>query len=110
LLSQAGYPAFENWQDNLRRLEAAPVRPQWTRAWLTAPFGSPRFWDHAEEFTAAIPHCQCGCERAVGEDPVARCARPAPPTTPSHPAPRRPHDRSFAANARAPAFAPNRNR
>ena len=33
----------------------------------------------------------------IGDDPVAQCAR------------RRPHDRSFAANARAPAFAPNRN-
>jgi hypothetical protein len=54
LLSQAGYPAFENWQDNLRRLEATPVRPQWTRAWLTAPFGSPRFWENAEQFTAAM--------------------------------------------------------
>jgi len=34
--------------------------------------------------------------RGVGDDPVAQCAR------------RRPHDRSFAPNARAPSFAPNR--
>ncbi len=32
----------------------------------------------------------------VGDDPVGQCAR------------RRPHDRSFAPNARAPSFAPNR--
>jgi hypothetical protein len=37
--------------------------------------------------------------RSVVEDLVARCARPAP---------RRPHDRSFAPNARAPSFVANR--
>jgi hypothetical protein len=54
LLSQAVYPDFENWTASLRRLETAAVRPQWKRAWLLAPFGSPRFWDRADEFSAAM--------------------------------------------------------
>ena len=54
LLSQAVYPDFNTWDANLRRLEAAPVRPQWMRAWLTAPFSSPRFWSQAERFTEAM--------------------------------------------------------
>jgi hypothetical protein len=30
------------------------MRPQWTRAWLIAPFGAPTFWDHAARFTEAV--------------------------------------------------------
>ena len=43
--------------------------------------------------------CPCSGDLSmprVGDDPVGQCAH------------RRPHDRSFAANARAPSFAPNR--
>jgi hypothetical protein len=54
LLSQVAYADFETWQANLRRLETTPVRPQWMRAWVTAPFSSPRFWNQAERFTEAM--------------------------------------------------------
>ena len=54
LLSQTVYQDFDTWEANLGRLEAASVRPQWTRAWLTAPFSSSRFWTQAERFTAAM--------------------------------------------------------
>ena len=53
------------------------------------------------------PPVQCGFDRAVGERPRTSCAHRAPPTAPSPPAPRRPHQRS-APNARAPSFAANR--
>jgi hypothetical protein len=53
LLSQATFSNFENWDEHLRRLEGATIRPQWTRAWLTAPFGSSQFVLHESKFTDA---------------------------------------------------------
>ena len=54
LLSQATFSSFENWEEHLRRLEGATIRPQWTRAWLTAPFGSSQFMIHEQKFTEAM--------------------------------------------------------
>jgi hypothetical protein len=54
LLSQATFSNFESWDEHLRHLEGATIRPQWTRAWLTAPFGSSRFTLHESKFTQAM--------------------------------------------------------
>ena len=54
LLSQATYPLSDQWPRELHALERAQLRPQWLRAWLTAPVFSPRFSEHADTFTASL--------------------------------------------------------
>lgn len=54
LLSQTKFSKNEEWEENLSRLEAAQMRPQWLRAWLVAPFGVPTFWDRAQTLTDAV--------------------------------------------------------
>ena len=54
LLSQATLTQVGDWERKLAALEASGMRPQWTRAWLIAPFGAPTFWDHAARFTEAV--------------------------------------------------------
>lgn len=54
LLSQSIYPIPNQWSRELHALERAPVRPQWLRAWLTAPVFSPRFGEHVDMFTAVF--------------------------------------------------------
>lgn len=54
LLSQVLFPSFGVWEDTLQRLEGAPIRTQWVRAWLTGPFGNPTFLDKAYKFTEAM--------------------------------------------------------
>ena len=45
LLSQASLRDGGRWAADLAQLEGEGLRPQWARAWLLAPFGSPDFWD-----------------------------------------------------------------
>lgn len=54
LLSQATYPDASAWQRNLQGLQGAPVRPQWVRAWLLAPFFSPRFVEQVDAYSATV--------------------------------------------------------
>lgn len=54
LLSQATYLDISAWQRNLQHLQSAPVRPQWIRAWLLAPFFSPRFVEQSDLYTATV--------------------------------------------------------
>lgn len=54
LFSQATLTGGDDWERNLVMLEDSGMRPQWTRAWLIAPFGAPTFWDHAAKFTLAV--------------------------------------------------------
>lgn len=54
LLSQATYPAPDQWPLELHALERAQLRPQWLRAWLLAPVFSPRFAEHAGMFAASL--------------------------------------------------------
>jgi hypothetical protein len=54
LFSQATLTEGDDWEHNLGALETSGMRPQWTRAWLIAPFGAPTFWDHAAQFTQAV--------------------------------------------------------
>lgn len=43
LLSQWKYTQDNDWACEFRTISAAPVRSQWTRAWLLGPVASPRF-------------------------------------------------------------------
>ena len=54
LLSEATYPAPDQWPRVLRALEVAQVRPQWLRCWLVAPVFSPRFAEHTDVFATAL--------------------------------------------------------
>jgi hypothetical protein len=53
LFSQAMFSDFDRWEATLGSLEAACIRPQWTRAWLTGPFSNSTFADLADKFTEA---------------------------------------------------------
>ena len=65
--------------------------------------------DKEEERASPV---QCDFDRAVAKDPVPRCARPAPPTNTiaAGAAATTPSSSASGPNARAPSFAPNRNR
>jgi hypothetical protein len=54
LLSQHGLPHPMRWEAHLVRLEGKGLRPQWARAWLLAPFGSPNFWDFSAAYSEAV--------------------------------------------------------
>ena len=54
LLSQAQFTTDDRWEESLQRLESSPMRHQWTRAWLIAPFGVPTFWDRSKGFTEVM--------------------------------------------------------
>jgi hypothetical protein len=54
LFSQAKLTQAGEWERNLATLETSGMRPQWTRAWLIAPFGAPTFWDNSAHFTEAV--------------------------------------------------------
>jgi len=54
LLSQTKFSKDLSWEDHLAKLEVAPTRTQWLRAWLVAPFGVPTFEDHAKTVTDAV--------------------------------------------------------
>ena len=54
LLSQASLAHGDDWEKRLSAVEESGMRPQWTRAWLIAPFGAPTFWKNAGTFTAAV--------------------------------------------------------
>jgi hypothetical protein len=54
LLSQALFPTLDAWEETLQRLEGAAIRPQWVRAWLTGPFGTPTLLENADDFTEAM--------------------------------------------------------
>ncbi len=54
LLSQATYLEPEQWSHDLNVLTAAPVRPQWLRAWLVAPVFAPYFREHEATYAASL--------------------------------------------------------
>jgi hypothetical protein len=54
LLSQSSFESDQNWASELGRLEKVSARSQWNRAWLLAPFGSPRFEEFEDVFSSAI--------------------------------------------------------
>jgi hypothetical protein len=54
LLSQRGLRDASRWEAHLARLEGEGLRPQWARAWLLAPFGSPNFWDFSVAYTEVV--------------------------------------------------------
>jgi len=54
LLSQATLTQQDDWEQRLSAVESSGMRPQWTRAWLIAPFGAPTFWNRSAVFTEAI--------------------------------------------------------
>lgn len=54
LLSQSIFFSEEDWEEYLVQVEAAGMRPQWTRAWLVGPFSTPGFKEHAAKFTEAV--------------------------------------------------------
>lgn len=43
-----------DWEGRLTAVENSGMRPQWTRAWLIAPFGAPNFWARSPAFTQAM--------------------------------------------------------
>jgi hypothetical protein len=54
LLSQNKLAEIENWESNLSVLENGTMRPQWKRAWLLGPLGSPRFFEYEEGFSTTV--------------------------------------------------------
>ena len=54
LFSQATLAQHRDWEQKLTALENSGMRPQWTRAWLIAPFGAPTFWNRSDDFTQAV--------------------------------------------------------
>ena len=47
LFSQATLAQRGDWEQKLTAVENSGMRPQWTRAWLIAPFGAPTFWNRS---------------------------------------------------------------
>ncbi|TAY85452.1 ATP-binding protein [Rhizobium leguminosarum] len=54
LLAQRAVIAGAAWNEGLDRLEAAQLRPQWRRAWLTGPALGSRFTETRDRFTATM--------------------------------------------------------
>lgn len=54
LLSQAEFVTDHEWEAQLAQIEAAHMRPQWTRAWLIGPFASPSFANQSNPFLDAV--------------------------------------------------------
>jgi hypothetical protein len=54
LLSQHVIARSLGWAENYRALEAAALRPQWKRAWLTGPPSNPQFLEHLHRFQSLL--------------------------------------------------------
>ena len=59
LLSQAQYAENSEWSATLNRTASAPMRSQWTRAWLLGPLASPAIERDETTFSSAVLADEC---------------------------------------------------